>query len=44
MPLGVISGGTNSRVVDIEPPDLLGSVVWESDIVSPIDVDWDALR
>lgn len=31
-------------VADIEPADLLGSVVWEGDIVSPIDVDWDALR
>lgn len=31
-------------VADIEPVDLFGSVVWEGDILSPIDDDWDALR
>ena len=29
-------------VDDQDPPSLLGSVVWEKDLVSPIDEDWDA--
>ena len=27
---------------DEKPPSLLGSVLWEKDIVSPIDEQWDA--
>ncbi len=27
---------------DAEPPDLRGSVLWETDILSPIEETWDA--
>ena len=31
-----------SPVESQEPPDLRGSVLWEKDIVAPIDEEWDA--
>ena len=33
-----------SPVEPQEPPDLRGSVLWEKDIVAPIDEEWDADR
>ena len=29
---------------DTEPPDLRGSILWEKDILSPIEETWDAER
>ncbi len=31
-----------SPVESQEPPDLRGSILWEKDIVAPIDEEWDA--
>ena len=31
-------------VTEIETPSLLGSVLWEGDIISPIDEEWDATK
>ena len=31
-----------SPVASQEPPDLRGSILWEKDIVAPIDEEWDA--
>ena len=31
-----------SPVEPQEPPDLRGSILWEKDIVAPIDEEWDA--
>ena len=33
-----------SPVESQEPPDLRGSILWEKDIVAPIDEEWDAGR
>jgi antitoxin (DNA-binding transcriptional repressor) of toxin-antitoxin stability system len=31
-------------VTEIETPSPLGSVLWEGDIISPIDENWDATK
>ena len=31
-------------LVQPEPPSLLGSVLWEGDLVTPIDEEWDAIK
>ena len=34
-----------ARLVPVEPPPgLRGSVVWEGDLISPIDADWTAVK
>ena len=33
-----------SPVESQEPPNLRGSILWEKDIVAPIDEEWDAER
>ncbi len=36
-----------AKVVPVEksePPSLLGSVLWEGDVLSPIEEEWDAVK